>query len=210
MARGTSNTRRWVTRIGLVCLFVAALAAAVAGITYAAGVWGPLSDDVQAQVRQAVVDYEVASQITRPPVLEGRKLTKADTAALASRYLRRLARYATGPALAAADDFDYGALLRESEFGGRELTDVRGEVVYWDRPWREANGDVRVRAGVALRFTVIRWDEKRARAVPQKDWVPMVTIADFTLREVDGIWKVADQRHWRFYDPATGQTSTGP
>jgi hypothetical protein len=210
VASGTSKTRQRITSIGLVCLFAAAVAAAVAGITYAAGMWGPLSGEVQAQVRQAVVDYEVASQITRPPDAVGKKLTKADTAALEARYLRRLARYATGSALATADDYDYRALLRSQESGAREIVGVTGEVAYWDKPWKKVNGDVRVRAGVALRFTVIRWDEKSARAVPQQDWLPMVTIWDFTLRQTEGVWKVADQRQWRFLDPATGRITVGP
>jgi hypothetical protein len=210
VASGTSKTRRRVTRIALVCLFVVAVAAAVAGITYAAGMWGPLSDDVQAQVRQAVVDYELAAQITRPPDLAGKKLTKADTAALEALYLRRLADYATGTALTTANDYDYRALLRSQESATRQVVGVTGKVAYWDRPWKKANGDVRVRAGVALRFKVVRWDARTARAVPQEAWMPMVTIWDFTLRQVDGVWKVADKTHWRFLDPATGQVTNGP
>jgi hypothetical protein len=33
---------------------------------------------------------------------------------------------------------------------------------------------------------------------------------DYTLRQVDGAWKVVDSTWWRFYDPATGQFGTGP
>ena len=210
MAAGTSRSGRWVTRVVLVCLFVAAVAAAVAGITYAVGTWGPLSDEVQTQVRQAVLGYELAAEITRPPALIGKKLTKSDKAALQARYLRRLARYATDPAVDAARDYDYAALLRGSEHGGRELVGVTGRIVYWDGARKVVGGDVHVRAGVGTRFKVIRWDDKTRRAVPQEDWMPEVTVYDFTLRQVDGAWKVADARHWRFYDPATGRLSTGP
>ena len=100
VATGTSRARRWITRIAFVGLFAAAVAAAIAAVTYATGGWGRLSDTEQAEARRAVVGYELAKASVRRPGMVGKKLTKRDKAVLQARFRRELARYSTGAALA--------------------------------------------------------------------------------------------------------------
>ena len=211
MAAGTFKSgRRWVTRILLVALLGGALVAAVAAVTYATGVWGSLSRDDQAQVKQTIVGYELAKASVREPGMVGKRLTKRDKAALQARFRREIARYSTGPALAWGEDWDYTAALREDEWDTRELIGVSGRIVYWDVRPKGPGGDARVRAGVEKRYKVVAWDAAARRAVPKQDWVTGVIVYDYTLRKVDGTWKVVDSAWWRFYDPATGQLGTGP
>jgi hypothetical protein len=211
MAAGTSTAgRRWVTRFLLVALLGGALVAAVAAVTYATGVWGSLSSADRAQAKQAIVGYELAKASVRLPGMVGKRLTKRDKAVLQARFRREIARYATGPALAWGEDWDYPAALREDEWDTRELVGVSGRIAYWDVRPQGPGGDFRVRAGVEKRYKVIAWDAADRRAVPKRDWVTGVIVYDYTLRKVAGAWKVADSAWWRFYDPATGQLGTGP
>ena len=210
MATGTSRARRWITRIVFVGLFAAAVAAAIAAVTFATGGWGRLSDAEQAEARRTIVGYELAKASVRRPGMVGQKLTKRDKAVLQARFRRELARYSTGPALAWGEDWDYPAALREDEWDTRELVGVSGRIVYWDARPKGLSSDLRVRAGVEKRYKVVVWDGAAGRAVPKQDWVTGVIVYDYTLRQVDGAWKVADSTWWRFYDPATGQLGTGP
>jgi hypothetical protein len=210
VAAGTSRAGRWVTRIVLIGLLAAVVVAAVAGITYATGMWGPLSDDLQEQTKRAIVGYELAKDPIRLRGTAGRKLTEGEKAALQARFLRRLARYATGTALRAGRDYDFVAGLRDSERRGRQILGVSGAIAFWESPRKSIDGGLHVRAGVGRRYEVVLWDRETGDAVPQSDWVPTVAVNDYTLRQVDGVWKVADSTWWRFYDPATGQFGTGP
>ena len=210
MATGTSRARRWVTRLILVGLFAAAVAAAIAAVTYATGGWGRLSDAEQAEARRTIVGYELAKASARRPGMVGKKLTKRDKAVLQARFRRELARYSTGRALAWGEGWDYPAALREDEWDTRELVGVTGRIVYWDVRTKGLSGDCRVRAGVEKRYKVVVWDGAAGRAVPKQDWVTGVIVYDYTLKQVGGAWKVADSTWWRFYDPATGQLSSGP
>jgi len=67
-----------------------------------------------------------------------------------------------------------------------------------------------VRAGVAQHYRMLEWDADDGRVVPRPDWVPNAVVLDYTLERVGGVWKVVDTRHWRFWDAATGELSTGP
>jgi hypothetical protein len=206
----SSAGRRWITRILLIGLLAAAAVAVAAAVTYATGLWGSLADTEQAQVRRAIVGYELAKASVRPASMVGRRLTKSDKAALQARFRRRLARYSSGRALAWRDGWDYSAALREDEWDTRELVGVSGRIVYWDVLRKGWGGDVHVRAGVQKRYKVVTWDAAAGRAIPKQDWVTGVIVYEYTLRRVGGAWKVADSAHWRFYDPATGQLNTGP
>jgi len=209
--RAASTKRHWVRRILLIASFSCAVVAAAAAVTYAIGLWGtPVPGDVQAQVKRAIVGYELAMASERPSGLVGKTLSNNDKAALQARFLRRLDRYATGPARAWGDTWDYAAALREDEWDTRELVGVTGRIVYWQGPRREADGEVHVKAGVATRYKVIAWDAAAGRAIPKQDWVTGVVVKDYILRQADGAWKVADSATWRYYDPANGQLGTGP
>jgi hypothetical protein len=210
VASGSAIMRRRVTRILLIALLGAAVVAAAAAVTYATGVWWPLSAGTQAQVEQAIVGFESARSSERPAGMVGRRLTKADRAALQARFLQRLQRYATGPALAWGDTWDYAAALRDDEWDARELVGVSGRIVYWDGPRGGLGGRAHVKAGVERRYQVVTWDEASGKAVPQQEWITGVVVKDYALRRVDGVWKVADTSTWRFFDPATGRLSTGP
>jgi hypothetical protein len=194
----------------LVGLLGAAVVVAVVGVTDATGFWGSLSGRTQAQLKQAVVRYELAKASMRPARMIGKKLTRADKAALQTRFLRRLDRYATGRARSEGDTWDYAAALLEDEWDARELVGVTGRIVYWDDAQKDLQGDVHVKAGVQERHKVVVWDAAANAADPAQDWVTGVIVYDYTLREVDGAWKVADSSWWRFYDPNTGELGTGP
>ena len=201
--------RSWPARIFLVSLLGCGVAALV-GITCGTGVWGAPTVNEQAEMKRAIIGYELAKASQRPAGMVGKTLAKADKAALQARFLRRLERYATGPALAEGDTWDYAAALREDEWDTRELVGVDGKIVYWRHARRLIGSEAHVKAGVAKRYQVVAWDSQASRAVPKRDWVTGVIVNDYTLRQVGGVWKVADSTWWRFYDPATGQLGTGP
>jgi len=82
-----------------VAALVAVVAAVVAGAAFAAHRWVPLSSDTEAQVRKAIVGFELAGASARPNNMIGKKLTPEDKAVLQARFLRRIQRFASGPEL---------------------------------------------------------------------------------------------------------------
>jgi hypothetical protein len=195
-------------------IFVAALvavaAAVAAGAAFAAHRWVPLSADTEAQVREAIVGFELAKASTRPNNMIGKKLTPEDKAVLQARFLRGIQRFASGPELQQWQSWDYARALLEDERGGGEFAGRSGKIVYWDFLRRGLDGCVVVRAGVGERYRIVRWDVEAGRAVPYRSWEPSVSVDDYTLQKSGGVWKVFTTRHWMFYDPATGQLGTGP
>lgn len=206
----TSQREQGWMKAGLIVAVVAAIVVLTATGALAARRWVPPAAETEAQLRQAVVGFELAQAPSRPARMVGKKLTAGDKAALQARYLRRLERYAGGPELQQSQDWDYAAALREDEWDVRELTGCTGAMVYWDFQHRDADGSVQVRAGVEKHHTVVTWDAAAGRAVPYDDWVTGVVVNQYTLKQVDGAWKVFGTRWWRFYDPATGGLTTGP
>jgi len=198
------------TRLVLVIALVVAVVVVLTGGALAARRRAPLSAEADAQIRKAIVGFELSKASARPASMIGKKLTADDKAALQARFLRRLQRFAGGPELQHWQSWDYARGLLEDEWDARELTGCKGKVVYWDFRHRDAGGGVVVRAGVEQRYGVVTWDAATGRAVPHGDWVTGVSVNDYTLKQTDGVWKVFGSEHWRFYDPATRQLGTGP
>ncbi len=195
-----------------VVLVVTLVAVAVA-VTAAVTMWrwtGP-SAATAAELRDAVVRFELAKAHTLPVELVGRELTAADRQALQQAFEERLERVCAGEELAGWREWDcVAALLNDAQGRGRWPVDCSGEIVYWEFLRREVGGAVVVRGGVAQRYRMVQWDAEDGRIVPRPDWVPGSIVLEYTLELVDGAWKVVDTEHWRFWDPATGELSTGP
>jgi hypothetical protein len=190
-------------------IVVAALAlAVVAGM--ALWRWAPPSAATDAALRETLVRFELAKASLRPPSLVGRTLTAEDRTALQAAFERRLEATAGGQLLARWRHWDYAKALLADEWDTRELTGCTGRVVYWDFLRRSLDGSVQVRAGIAERYRVIRWDAAEGRATPQQAWATGVAVNRYTLRKVHGVWKVVASDWWRFYDPATHTLGTGP
>lgn len=204
-AGGTNGrVRTWVL-VGA----LAAIAIAAAGIAVARS-RVPLSSDTEAQVRKAIIGFELAKASTRPNNMVGKKLTPEDKAVLQARFLRRIQRFAGGPELQEWQSWNYARALIEDEWDTRQLTGCSGKIIYWDFRHRNADGGMAVRAGVEQRYAVVTWDAEAGRAVPHDDWVTGVSVNDYVLKKSGGVWKVFGADHWMLYDPATGQLGTGP
>ncbi len=210
MSTGLHTKRRRPRRVLLVAALAAAVLMAVAAGALTARRWAPVPQTTQTQLKRAVVGFELAKASARPQRMIGKKLTAEDKAELQTRFLRRLGRFSVGPALAQWRTWDYARALLEDEWDTRELVGTTGRIVYWDIRHRDAGGALVVRAGVEKRYKVVTWDAKASRAVPRKDWVTGVLVDEYALRQVDGTWMVVSSDHWRFWDPATGQLTTGP
>lgn len=198
------------TRLVLVIALVVALVVVLTAGALAARRWAPVSAETDAQVRKAIVGFELSKASARPASMIGKKLTANDKAALQARFLRRLQRFAGGAELQHWQSWDYARALIEDEWDTRELTGCKGKIVYWDFRHRDADGSVVVRAGVEQRYGVVTWDAATGRAVPHDDWVTGVSVNEYTLKQTGSVWKVFGSEHWRVCDPATGQLGTGP
>lgn len=138
----------------LIALTVAVVVVLTAG-ALAAQRWAPVSAETNAQIRKAIVGFELSKASARPASMIGKKLTADDKAALQARFLRRLQRFAGGPELQHWQSWDYAKALLDDEWDARELTGCTGKVVYWDFQHRDTDGDVEVRAGVEMRYRVV-------------------------------------------------------
>jgi len=177
--------------------------------------WWPPSDTTQAGLKAAIVRYDLAwaSSSVRPAQLVGKKLTPADKKMLQQAWLDRLEAAASGQALNESRDFDYTAAFASAEWhtsqGTRELINCSGTLIYWDFLHRKPDGSVLVRAGVAVHFKEIVWNPDQHKAISQEDWAPCIAVQDYTLKKIDGTWKVTATKYWRWYDPATKALFTG-
>lgn len=194
-------------------VLVVTLVAVAVVVTAALTMWrwsGPAAATT-ADLSDAVVRFELAKAHTVPVELVGRELTTADRQALQQGFEERLERACAGEELARWREWDYvEALLYDAQGRGGQAVDSSGEIVYWEFLRRELGGAVVVRGGVAQRYRMLAWDADLGRAVPRPEWVPNAVVYDYTLERLDGVWKVVDTEHWRFWDPATGELSSGP
>ncbi len=193
----------------LVVTFVAAAVVVTAALTMWR--WSRPPAATTAELSDAVVRFELAKAHTLPVELVGRELTTADRRHSKQGFEERLAHVCAGEELVRWREWDYvEALLYDAQGRGGLPVECSGEIVYWEFLRREVGGAVVVRGGVAQRYRMVEWDAEDGRVVPRPDWVPNVVVYDYTLERVDGVWKVVDSRHWRFWDATTGELSTGP
>ncbi len=196
----------------LVVLVVTLVALAVAATSLVTmWRWNGPSAATTAELSDAVLRFELAKAHTLPVELVGRELTEADRQALQLGFEERLERVCAGEELARWREWDYvEALLWDAQGRARQPVGCSGEIVYWEFLRREVGGAVVVRGGVAEHYRMVEWNAALGRAVPRPAWEPGSVVYEYTLERVDGAWKVVDTEHWRFWDPVTGELSTGP
>ena len=173
----------------------------------------PPSPPTTAALQRTIVDYRRAFGASRPPGLAGKPLTLGAVRQLQATFAARLASVATEAVLAREGrSYDYAQWLLEQERElGAESVGWKGRIVYWDFCQRDFDGSVVVRAAVATTLESAKWDSARRRYVEYTTTAyPSATVNQYTLKKVNGEWKVADCRSWRFYDLETGSLGSGP
>ena len=186
----------------------------------AAGLWAleawalaPPTGQSRATVTAAVVGYELAPVPVWPAAYRGRRaFSAADRAALQRRADALMATYATGAVLGRWLGADRPASMLEDLRGGdgRMPIAARGRVVYYDFLRRTWDGRVVVRAAVEHTITSCRWSARSGAVDVDTRISPTVAIMDYTLAAVNGVWKVAGVRGWRFLDIAGGHITYDP
>ncbi len=180
-----------------VTLLLGVLAVAAAAFLI---VWLPPSGDVKTEVKATVLEYELAREVSWPKgATIGLPLTPAQEHALAVTLRTRVARYAAGEALAAFD----GELAAQAYSDDNEvdptvvLTNWRGEIVYFDFVRHTLPIGLIVRVGVFKAHRVGRVNAVAHRVFASKwVWAEGANIKEYTLRQVDGAWRVVRVKHW--------------
>ena len=178
---------------------------AIVAVAVAVIIWLPLDAEVEADVKEALVGYEVSREVAWPatkpfiPPLSG-----ADQAALAAEVERGLSRYAAGDALAGFDasravsDFVTASTVNAPWV----VTKWDGEIVYFDFVRQTLRGDVLVRAGVRRAHQVGRSSTEKQRVVARRwDWDDGADIFEYTLRDDGDTWRVVAATHWGVCGP---------
>jgi hypothetical protein len=183
-----------------VAVGLAVVAAALAVI-----VWLPLDAEVEADVKEALVGYEVARDVAWPasrPI--SLPLPSAQRAALVEETGRGLSRYASGDAL---DDFDASQAVRRFETAAMTdapwvVTKWAGEVVHFDFVRQSLRGAVIVRAGVHRTHQIGRMSDLKQRIVARRwVWDDGADIYEYTLHDDGESWKVVAAEHWGVCGP---------
>jgi hypothetical protein len=201
-------------RVGLLTVVVLVVAA-VAGASVAGFVthrWRDPSPVTQAQLRAAVVRYEVARAPIWPENMIGRPLTLADRDRLQAEHADRLARTAVDPVLSEELAWDFADYLRTQSDGGLNVwTSVKCATVLWRVLHREFDGDIVVEAGVSFSPTAGRWSDGVGRLVDVRDYTYVTApVSLYTLKQVEGRWLVEKvDGSPRDYDLETGERGVG-
>ncbi len=189
----------WTPRASWSIAVAAIVAVAVAGI-----LWLPLDSDVEADVREALVGYEVSRQVAWPAAEPlTLPLPGARQAALAGEVERGLSDYATGAALAR---FDAARAVRSfvaASVLGRPwvVTGWDGELVYFDFVRQTLYRDVIVRAGVRRAHQIGRSNVEKGRVVGRRwRWADGADIYEYTLHDDGEVWKVKAAKPWGVCD----------
>jgi hypothetical protein len=196
-ARARSSRRRTAAVLLLGVLAVAGAAFAI--------VWLPPNDDVETAVETTVLEYELAREAAWPKgATLGLPLSPADERALAVTLRASVARHAAGAAL---ESFDADAVAHA--FGDAAAIDLvhavtrwKGEVVYFDFVRHALPNGVIVRAGVHKAHRVGRVNAVDQRVFANR-WVgaKSADINEYTLRQVDGAWRVVKVEAWGTCSP---------
>jgi len=168
-------------------------------------VWLPPSASVKAAAETTVLEYELAREAAWPKgATLGLPLSPADEHMLTVTLRTRVARYAAGDALAGYDADRVAAVFAADAAADRVhvVTRWKGEVVYLDFVRQAVPDGVIVRAGVHKARRRGRVDAVHQRVFARRwVWEDIVEVKDYTVREVDGAWKVVDVETWGTCDP---------
>ena len=189
-------------------------------IVAAAGIWAveawvlaPPSGHNRAAMTATVVGYELAPVPLWPAAYRGLSaFSAAQRDALQAASDAQMAKYATGGVLESwlGGDRAQGMLDGRRTGGGRISIAARGRVAYYDFLRGLPDGRVVLRAAVEHFITSCRWSARRGAVAASTTASPTVVIMEYTLAAVDGVWKVAGVRGWRFMDIASGRISYDP
>jgi hypothetical protein len=160
----------------------------------------PPSAGVEADARDAIADYEVATEPAWPSgVTVGQPLTATRQQALARSLRDEVAETAAGAALEAYDaDAAAATFVANYELDPTHVvTRWKGEVVYFDFVRHTQPTGLIVRAGVLKGHRLARVNAEQGRVFGARwMWPSEVQIKEYELREVDGRWRVVESQPW--------------
>ncbi len=163
-------------------------------------VWLPPSDEVATAVESTVLEYELAREPTWPKgATLGLPMSPTDENMLAVTLRTRVGRHAAGEALESFDAAAVAAAFADAAAGDlvHVVTRWKGEVVFFDFVRHALPNGVIVRAGVAKAQRVGRVDALHQRVFARRwVWEEDVVIHEYTLRQIEGAWKVVEVEPW--------------
>jgi hypothetical protein len=186
--------------------------AVVIAAGYAWTYWPP-GANTKSDVQRSIVGYELAPAPIWPAKYYSlTAMTPQFAAAMRAGYTRRVRDYATEPILTRLLRRHVAGSLKDVLGGdGRFEVVGTGRIIYYQFRLRRPNGDLVVRAAVQHTFTTGRWNARaRSLEVDPAVAVPQAIIYDYTVRRVDGRWKVARAVGWRFLDVPSGRVTYDP
>jgi hypothetical protein len=195
-ARPGASRRRSLAKL---LIGVLAIVAAVLVI-----VWLPPSGDVETEVRETLVEFEIAGEAAWPKdAAVGLPLTAAQQHTLALTLRTKVGRYAADEALEEYDAEGAARAFAEASEADPKSVVVRwkGEVVYFDFVRHTLPTGLIVRAGVLKAHRLGRVNATVNRVFGSRwVWAGGAAIKEYTLLQVDGRWRVVDAEHWGVCD----------
>lgn len=202
-------------RIVLVVLLVGLVVVAAVTATFGARhhtVPTPPSLEAERQMRAAIISYRVLQEPMRPAKFYGKQLTPIRCVSLMKGSDTQLRAVADGEAWEQArSGWDtLAGLIREEQDLSRDFgvgtipVSWKGEIGYWDL--QRGGGDTYVvRAAVVETRTSGRWDAATASLTHLTSVTyDEASAHEFTLRRIDGVWKVIDVHGWMDYTRGVG------
>lgn len=155
---------------------------------------------------RTILEHELATEATWPEGAPlGQPLSPAAEHMLAVTLRTHVARHADGDALESFDAAAAAAPFADAADLAHAVTRWTGEVTYFDFVRRGLPDGVIVRAGVLKAQRVGRVDAVHQRVFGRRPvWDDTVETGAYTVREVDGVWKVVDAEARREAPDADG------
>ena len=191
-------SRRTIVLLVAAIALVAAVAVAAGVVARRGSTLEPPAPAAERQMRAAVTEYYTLWEPVRPAKFYGKQLTPVRCVSLMKGRDTELEKVAAGEAFAEArsDWSTLDGLVRQERECGRSFGDgqiptaCRGDVGYW-KVLSGGRDEYVVRAAVLETVDHGRWDAVR-RALADTGSFPYdeAMAYDYTLRKVDGLWKV--------------------
>ncbi len=193
-------TRKW--RVLVLVAVAAAIVATATGCGSSSSASSPPVDASEQQLKAAVAGYAELLNPVRPAKFYGKRLTPVRCVSFMKGRDAALEQVAAGEAFAQArSDWSTlaGLIRQEQEFGrsfgeGQIPTACRGYAGYW-KVLSGGGDEYVVRAAVLETMEYGRWDAAdRALTDTGSMSYDEAMAHDYTLRKVDGVWKVVAVR----------------
>ena len=163
-------------------------------------------------MRASIMQYELELEPVIPPDMYGKRLNLDRCITLLKTHVANLLTVATNSAVY---PIDTGWLQLASikhqirDLHGALPVAWHGKIVYWD-VIKGGGDDYTVRAAVQQTLTSAAWDGKRQRLVGRRDITYSSTRApEYTMRRIDGVWKITSVKRWMSYDIPGGLNEGG-